>query len=278
MKSDVTVNERIKDLRTERGLNQVELAEATGIPASTISDYEQDGVNIPHTAVIVLADYFDVSLDYLLCRTNIRHNEEADAADALLSEGAVAVLKRKEVNSRLVSEIIESEGFIQMMIDAEGYVDGFLDQMLGYYDLIYDRFQEGLEEQHDFIKDSHANTMERLHVSQAEYFANIFTKELTTILEGIKEAHAKDRETADPLFTAEQLKEIMDAGMSQKNQLSRGIAVISTALRLKLNEKNRQSAESFLISGGENEEALSNLLSQSELTEPDARKRRRKKK
>ena len=70
----------------------------------------------------------------------------------------------------------------------------------------------------------------------------------------------------------------MDAGMSQKNQLSRGIAVISTALRLKLNEKNRQSAESFLISGGEDEEALSDLLSQSELTEPDARKQRRKKK
>ena len=278
MKSDVTVNERIKDLRTEKGLNQSELAEDTGIPASTISDYEQDGVNIPHTAIIMLADYFGVSLDYLLCRTNIRHNEETHTADALLSEGAVAVLKRKEVNARLVSEIVESEGFIQLILDAEGYVDGFLDQMLGYYDLIYDRFQEGLEEQHDFIKDSHANTMERLHVSQAEYFANIFTKELTGILEGIKEAHAKDRETADPLFTTEQLKEIMDAGMSQKNQLSRGIAVISTALRLKLNEKNRQSAESFLISGGEDEEALSDLLSQSELTEPDARKRRRKKK
>ena len=49
-----------------------------------------------------------------------------------------------------------------------------------------------------------------LHVSLAEYFANIFTKELTGILGGIKEAHVKDRETADPLFTAEQLREIMD--------------------------------------------------------------------
>ena len=76
MKSDVTVNERIKDLRTEKGLNQGELAEAIGIPASTISDYEQDGVSIPHTAIITLADYFDISLDCLLCRTNIRHTCE----------------------------------------------------------------------------------------------------------------------------------------------------------------------------------------------------------
>ena len=276
MKNEITINERIKDLRTERGMKQSDLAEATGIPASTVSDYEQDGVSIPHTAVETLADYFGVSLEYIHCRTNTRNNDDKADDETGLTAGAVAVLKRDDVNTRLVSEIIESEGFMQLILDAEGYVDGFLDQILGYYDMIYDYFHENLEEGYKDIHDNHLNMLERIHVSQSEYFANIFTKELTGILDGIKEAHAKDRETADPIFTAEQLKEIAEAGFSHKNQVARGIAVITTALRLKMNERNMKSAEKFLISGGEDEEALSDLLSQSELVESDARKRRRK--
>ena len=276
MKNEITINERIKDLRTERGMKQSDLAEATGIPASTLSDYEQDGVSIPHTAVETLADYFGVSLEYIHCRTNTRNNDDKADDETGLTAGAVAVLKRDDVNTRLVSEIIESEGFMQLILDAEGYVDGFLDQILGYYDMIYDYFHENLEEGYKDIHDNHLNMLERIHVSQSEYFANIFTKELTGILDGIKEAHAKDRETADPIFTAEQLKEIAEAGFSHKNQVARGIAVITTALRLKMNERNMKSAEKFLISGGEDEEALSDLLSQSELVESDARKRRRK--
>ena len=43
MKADITINERIKDLRTERGLTQKQLADAVGIAYSTYGDYEQDG-------------------------------------------------------------------------------------------------------------------------------------------------------------------------------------------------------------------------------------------
>ncbi len=55
------------------------------------------------------------------------------------------------------------------------------------------------------------------------------------------------------------------------------IAIITTALHLKVNERNMKSTKKFLISGGEDEEALSDLLSQLKLAEPNARKRRRKK-
>ena len=66
MKADITINERIKDLRTERGLTQKQLADAVGIAYSTYGDYEQDDYFIPHTVVITLAKYFGVTTDYLL--------------------------------------------------------------------------------------------------------------------------------------------------------------------------------------------------------------------
>lgn len=65
--------ERLKQLRTEhKGLRQVDVAQSLGISASAYSSYEQ-GVREPDDATKRrLADYFSVSLDYLLGRTEHR--------------------------------------------------------------------------------------------------------------------------------------------------------------------------------------------------------------
>ncbi len=60
---------RIKDLRDDMDLRQSDLAKATGIDQRTISNYET-GKTVPDAyALVQLANYFDVSIDYLLCRT-----------------------------------------------------------------------------------------------------------------------------------------------------------------------------------------------------------------
>ena len=61
---------RIKDLREDRDMRQIDLALATGIDQRTISNYET-GKTFPDAyALIKLADFFDVSIDYLIGRTN----------------------------------------------------------------------------------------------------------------------------------------------------------------------------------------------------------------
>ncbi len=60
---------RIRDLREDMDLRQSDLAERTGIDQRTISNYET-GKTVPDAyALIRLADFFGVSIDYLLCRT-----------------------------------------------------------------------------------------------------------------------------------------------------------------------------------------------------------------
>ena len=57
---------RLKELRIEKGLSQVQLAEETGISKSAIGFWET-GKRIPlATVVITLAKYFGVTSDYLL--------------------------------------------------------------------------------------------------------------------------------------------------------------------------------------------------------------------
>ena len=63
------MNTNLKKLRKSAGLTRLQLQLATGIEQSLISKYES-GERIPPTeTLIVLADYFKVSIDYILCRT-----------------------------------------------------------------------------------------------------------------------------------------------------------------------------------------------------------------
>jgi len=65
-------SERITLLRKERKLKQRELAEEFGIKLRTYQGYEY-GESYPEVAKLVaIADFFDVSLDYLAGRSDVR--------------------------------------------------------------------------------------------------------------------------------------------------------------------------------------------------------------
>lgn len=64
--------DRLKDLREDSDLTQSELAKILNISRETISGYENSGKEPSFDVLIQIADYFDVSLDYLLCRNNFK--------------------------------------------------------------------------------------------------------------------------------------------------------------------------------------------------------------
>ena len=75
-----TFMNRIKDLREDRDMRQTDLAKATGIDQRTISNYETGKSSPDGYALIKLADFFDVSIDYLLGRVNYDfYNKESKA-------------------------------------------------------------------------------------------------------------------------------------------------------------------------------------------------------
>jgi transcriptional regulator with XRE-family HTH domain len=61
---------RLRDLREDKDLKQKELADYLAIHQTTYSDYELGRLNIPVSALHALADFYGVSIDYLLGRTN----------------------------------------------------------------------------------------------------------------------------------------------------------------------------------------------------------------
>ena len=65
-----TLNERLIQLKNERGLLHKDIARDVGLALRTYQYYETGQRKPDSDALIALADYFDVSLDYLVGRSD----------------------------------------------------------------------------------------------------------------------------------------------------------------------------------------------------------------
>ena len=63
-------NERLQYLRKERGLTQKDVSAILGVKINTLAQYEKGNREPNFKTLRVLADFFNVSTDYLLGRTN----------------------------------------------------------------------------------------------------------------------------------------------------------------------------------------------------------------
>ena len=57
---------RIRELREDRDLRQIDVSKATGIDQKTLSNYETGKTNPDSWAIVKLAEFFGVTCDYLL--------------------------------------------------------------------------------------------------------------------------------------------------------------------------------------------------------------------
>ncbi len=96
--------ERLRDLREEKHITRYALANMLNVSYSTISKYETN-IRFPDKeALIKMADFFDVSLDYLLCRSDIR-----ETAEKILNKSKEQFLVRSPENTYSADEDLTPE-------------------------------------------------------------------------------------------------------------------------------------------------------------------------
>lgn len=64
------VMKNLKQLRESKGLSQLQLALKLGLNQNTVSRYENGQREADYQTLIMFADFFDVSVDYLIGRTD----------------------------------------------------------------------------------------------------------------------------------------------------------------------------------------------------------------
>lgn len=73
-----TIGNRIRELREDKDLRQIDVSYATGIDQKTLSNYETGKTNPDSYSILKLADFFQVSTDYLLGCTNLNIKSNTD--------------------------------------------------------------------------------------------------------------------------------------------------------------------------------------------------------
>lgn len=64
-------NERIREIREDHSITQQKIADLLHIGQRTYADYESGKTRIPVDSLLILAKYYDVSMDYITGASNL---------------------------------------------------------------------------------------------------------------------------------------------------------------------------------------------------------------
>lgn len=262
MKQGITIQERLKDLRTERHLKLEDVAEATGISKSALGNYENDDYKeISHGSIITLAEFYNVSTDYLLCLAEIRNHPDTGLTELHLSDSMVELLKSGRINNRLLCEIATHENFISLMTDAEIYVDGIA--TMRFQDInaaletvraeVLQKYQPNVSDAY-MKEDTTLKALQASQIQEEDYFCHVTHKEWDAILHDIRQEHEYDAESASEQSNT--LKIIADAEKAMRfpgNALDKFCYVMCSQLQIsyeKLTDKERADLKNIMKKSG----------------------------
>ena len=199
MQPKLTIQERLKDLRVERGLTLEQLSTETGISKSALGKYEADDFKvISPFSMVELAKFYGVSTDYLLGLTEQKNHPNTELDALHLGDDAIEVLRTGKFNHRLLSELICHKDFQRFMLDAEIYVDRIADMRVNDMNAVLEAVRQmALMKNGGDENDLYLRTLEVAQIREDEYFGSLIADDLKGILRDIRNDHRPDTMTAD---------------------------------------------------------------------------------
>lgn len=92
------LNENIKKLRVARGVNQVEFGRALGVSKQCVSNWENDNVMPSIEMLVKIADFFNVTTDYVLGRNEKTYIDVSGLTDEQISHISLIVSDISKLN------------------------------------------------------------------------------------------------------------------------------------------------------------------------------------
>ena len=210
----LTIPERLKDLRVERGLTLEQLAEQTGISKSALGKYEADDFkDISPFSITELAKFYGVSTDYLMGMTETKNHPNTDLSDLHLSDEMIDLLKSGKLNHRLLCELATHEKFPRLMLDMEIYIDRIAEMNVQAMNTFLEATRQEIIQKHNpGEKDLNLRALELAQVEEDDFYDHVVHEDMDAILHDIRDAHRADKTTADePSQVQEIMKTIEDA-------------------------------------------------------------------
>lgn len=210
MYTKLSIPERLKDLRVvDKHLTLEQLAEQTGLSKSALGKYESDDYkDISPFAIATLAKFYGVSTDYLMGVSENKNHPNTELQALHLSDAMVELLSSGKINNRLLCELATHPNFLRLMVDMEIFIDQIADMRVNQMNLILEATRQTILKEHaPGENDLYMRTLELGQVQENDFYSHILHDDLDSIVRDIREAHLKDKTTADPQPTLDEVKE-----------------------------------------------------------------------
>ena len=218
MFAKLSIPERLKDLRVvDKHLTLEQLAEQTGLSKSALGKYETDDYkDISQFAIATLAEFYGVSTDYLMGLSENKNHPNTELQSLHLSDAMVELLSSGKINNRLLCELATHSNFQRMMIDMEIFVDRIVNMRVEQMNLILEATRQEILNAHaPGENDLYVRTLELGQIQESDFFSHVLYDDLDSIIRDIREAHVKDKTTADQQPTLEDVKEQFEQAMQK---------------------------------------------------------------
>lgn len=200
-----TPGERIRDLRKEAKLNQEEFAEAIGISRSTLGDIELDKRSISSTTALEIAKFFNVSVDFVLAKTDNPKVINYDLKVLGLTPEAAEKLYTNQVDVDVLNLLIEHDKFGELTHLIACYLKDYMAEATRTLNAYYSSLAEfaskcGNEEAADYLS-AQTQPVYSAEISKIQNCMNTILKETKKALgEKSKEFHKEMRATVAELM------------------------------------------------------------------------------
>jgi len=114
---ELKTNERLVELREEKGIRQADLCRAVGIPQTTLSNYETGDRELCIEWLVVLANYFGVGVEYMLGLTTFKNGSRFCDALFIDTDADNKCFKIGDMCSKLHKLTPLQRGVVNIMLD-----------------------------------------------------------------------------------------------------------------------------------------------------------------
>ena len=249
MYTKLTIPERLKDLRVvDKHLTLEQLAEQTGLSKSALGKYESDDYkDISPFAIATLAEFYGVSTDYLMGLSENKNHPNTELQALHLSDDMIDLLSSGKINNRLLCELATHPNFQRLMVDMEIFIDRIADMRVEQMNLVLEATRQAVISNHaPGENDLYMRTLELGQIQESDFFSHVLHDDLDSIAQDIREAHLKDKTTADPQPTLEDVKEKFEQAVQQGGQEEMAIHEFCDRMQIPFEKISSEDFSAFL--------------------------------
>jgi transcriptional regulator with XRE-family HTH domain len=249
MYTKLSIPERLKDLRVvDKHLTLEQLAEQTGLSRSALGKYESDDYkDISPFAIATLAEFYGVSTDYLMGLSENKNHPNTELQALHLSDDMVKLLSSGRINNRLLCELATHPNFQRLMVDMEICIDRIANMRVEQMNLVMEATRQAVLSKYAPGEDDlYVRTLELGQVQESDFYSHVMHDDLDSIVRDIREAHLKDKTTADPQPTLDDVKEKFEQALEQGSQEEMVIHELCDRMQIPFEKISSEDFSAFL--------------------------------